>query len=68
MQTRRQAIVEVLTGTAIGLVGSYAITYTVFIYIDDKATAAAITVFGCTVWSLVRGYVIRRRFAAKGQQ
>ncbi len=58
-------MIEVLTGTAIGIVGSWLITYVVITNVQDKASAAAITVFGCTVWSIVRGYVIRRRFSRR---
>lgn len=62
MQTRRQSIIEVTTNTAIGMVGSWLITYACMTLIADRTTAATVTVIGCTVWSLVRGYWIRRRF------
>lgn len=65
MQTRRQALLEVTTNTLVGLAGSWAITYLVMATVDDRAVAAVVTVAGCTVWSLVRGYCIRRRFGRK---
>lgn len=67
MQTRRQSIIEVTTNTAIGMVGSWLITYAGMTLIADRATAATVTVIGCTVWSLVRGYWIRRRFEGRAK-
>lgn len=64
MQTRRQSVIEVCTNTAVGMAGSWLITYATMSYVKDIALAAAITVAGCTIWSLVRGYWLRRRFAA----
>ncbi|MNK29181.1 hypothetical protein D3C87_475710 [compost metagenome] len=63
-QTRRQSAVEVVTNTAAGMLGSWVIAYATMSAISDRATAAAVTVAGCTVWSLARGYWIRRRFDA----
>lgn len=58
MQTRRQSVIEVCTNTAAGMAGSWLITYITMTYIKDIALAAAITVAGCTIWSLVRGGVL----------
>lgn len=62
MQTKRQSLIETGCNTLIGVVGSWLITIAVLSYIDDKLIAASITVFACTVWSLIRGYGIRRHF------
>lgn len=64
MQTRRQSVIEVCTNTAVGMAGSWLITYVTMTLVKDIPVAAAITVAGCTIWSLVRGYYVRRRFAA----
>jgi hypothetical protein len=64
MQSRRQSMIEVGTNTAVGMAGSWVISYASIVTIDDHAMAAAVAVAGCTIWSLVRGYWIRRRFAS----
>lgn len=56
-------MIEVGTNTVVGMAGSWAISYTCIVTIKDHALAAAAAVAGCTIWSLVRGYWIRRRFA-----
>ena len=63
MQTRRQAVIEVTTNTVVGMVGSWVISYTAVAMVEDKVFAVTIATIGCTIWSLVRGYYIRRRFA-----
>jgi L-asparaginase II len=64
MQTRRQALVEVLTGTALGMVGSFCITLACMRWwpgdLFHKTAAATVL---CTAWSIARGYVLRRTFA-----
>lgn len=62
MQTKRDSVREVLTNTFIGMVGSYVITYVTFRTVNNVEGASAITVALCTIWSIARGYVIRRRF------
>lgn len=63
MQSRRDSSIEVVTNTFVGMAGSYAITYVTFRLVQSIELASAVTVGMCTVWSLVRGYFIRRRFA-----
>lgn len=66
MQTRWQTVVEVSTGTAIGMLGSWAITVVVFSNSSAPiATVAIINTAACTVWSLVRGYSLRRYFNSR---
>lgn len=65
MQTRLQSLKEVVSGTAVGGVGSWLITVAVlwlaeYFHVTNKSTIAAGTVTACTVWSLVRGYWWRR--------
>lgn len=62
MQTHRQSVIEVFTDTFVGTIGSWLITYATFSNVANTAFASSITVLACTVWSLVRGYYIRRRF------
>lgn len=63
MQTKRQTVVEVLTGTFTGMLGSWLISlgWLHFSPYGAAVDATAITAL-CTVWSLVRGYVVRRCF------
>jgi hypothetical protein len=61
-QSARQSWIEVATGTAIGLIGSWIITMVILNLVDDRSLAASLSVICCTVWSLTRGYCIRRHF------
>lgn len=61
-QTRRQSMIEVATGTSVGMLGSFCIAYAVMLAFDDRVTAASITTALCTVWSICRGYTLRRLF------
>lgn len=66
MQTRWQTVIEVAAGTFVGMLGSWAITVSVFSNVSGPvATAAVINTAACTVWSLVRGYSLRRYFNAR---
>lgn len=64
-QSRRQSVTEVLTNTFVGFVGSWIITFIVIDNVKDSAVAATTGVVLCTIWSLVRGYTIRRHFSRK---
>lgn len=61
-QSKKQSLLEVLTGIGIGALGSWLITMLCLHLIEDRTMAGTVTVAGCTVWSLVRGYCIRRYF------
>lgn len=64
-QTKRQSMIEICTGTGIGFVGSWLIALAcVHYFTGPVATTTAITTL-CTVWSLVRGYFLRRYFNRK---
>lgn len=67
MQTRVQSVVETVTGTSLGFAGSWIICYGIFSTVDDIATATTISTVACTVWSLARGYAVRRYFARRHQ-
>lgn len=64
-QSRKQTMEEVVINTSIGFVGSWVITYCAMLTIRDAAIAASTAVVLCTVWSLVRGYTVRRYFAMR---
>lgn len=61
-QSKRHSAVETATNTAVGFFGSYLITYGCFHLTPDLATATLYATLGCTAWSLVRGYYLRRLF------
>ena len=63
------SVAEVLSGTLIGFVGSAAIMWSWLTYASQGPLrdATAVTLL-CTVWSLVRGYWIRRAFAKLGRE
>ncbi len=65
MQTKRQSMYEVITNTSVGILGSWLITLTTLQFINDKFLIATVTTLLCTVWSLSRGYAIRRIFNSK---
>lgn len=65
MQTKRQSVIEISTGIGLGVVGSFAITFVAMHLIEDRTACSVVTVLGCTVWSFVRGYGLRRYFNAK---
>lgn len=67
-QTRRHSMIETCSNTFIGLVGSWMITYLVLLYVDDKALATTTAVVLCTIWSLIRGYAVRRHFSSREQE
>lgn len=61
-QSRAHSLIEVCTGTAIGMVGSWLISFASYASIDSLPVATTVATAGCTVWSLVRGYCVRRYF------
>lgn len=62
MQTRRQSAAEALTHTIVGGVVAWVIVYLSMTLIPDPALAATVSVVSCAIWSLVRGYWLRRWF------
>lgn len=61
-QSRRLSMIEVVTNTTTGFVGSWLITFAVLTTVEDRVFASTVTVIGCTAWSLLRGWTIRRAF------
>jgi hypothetical protein len=65
-QSKRQTIKEVLSGTTLGMVGSWLITMgCIALFPNDPVTAATVATGGCTIWSVGRGYAVRRYFNAR---
>ena len=65
MQSKRHSAMEVITGTVFGLVINWLIAYLCMTLAPSPSVAASVTVTLCTIHSLVRGYAIRRWFAAR---
>lgn len=65
MQSRKESAIETVANTTLGIIGSWLITIITLLLIDDKWIASVVTVLLCTVWSLARGYHVRRYFNAR---
>jgi hypothetical protein len=61
-QTKKQSFKEVMVNTFTGMAGSFAITMLCLQVFNDPFAIAASTTVLCTVWSIGRGYTIRRYF------
>jgi ABC-type spermidine/putrescine transport system permease subunit I len=62
MQSKRQSLKETLTNTFTGMAGSFAITMLCLQVFTNTVMIAVSTTVLCTVWSIGRGYTIRRYF------
>ena len=62
MQSRRQTLIEVGANLAIGSVGAWLITYAAIKWLQGDAAVATWSLIGCTIWSFIRQYLIRRYF------
>lgn len=62
MQTKKGTAVEIAVNTTIGIIGSWLITYAVINSDLHPVEAATYISAYCTVWSIVRGYCVRRFF------
>lgn len=68
MQSKKQSLVETLSNTFIGMLGSFGITMGVLAIISNHLLIGIITTVLCTVWSIARGYYVRRYFNKKHTQ
>lgn len=66
-QTRKQSLIETCTNTTIGMVGSWLITIGCLMVFTGPIAIATSTTILCTVWSLARGYAVRRHFNNKDE-
>lgn len=64
-QTKLQSMMETLTNTGVGMVGSWLITMACLMFFTTPVGIATSTTLGCTCWSLIRGYIVRRYFENK---
>ena len=64
-QSRKDSMLEAWVNIAFGAIVAWIITYTATTYVDDTKLAATISVIGCTVWSFIRQYFVRRYFNAR---
>ena len=64
-QTKKDSIKEVICSTSIGMVGSWLITMGCLMVFTGPIAIATSTTVLCTVWSLARGYAVRRHFNKK---
>jgi len=62
-QSKRDSIKEVCCNTFLGGIIAWGITYSIVKNVDNAMYASMLSVVLCTLASLIRGYIIRRRFA-----
>lgn len=62
MQSKAQSLKETLTNTFVGMAGSFGITMLCLQFFSEQVVIAATTTILCTVWSIARGYTIRRYY------
>lgn len=64
-QTKLQSLMEVTANTGVGMVGSWLITMACLMFFTTPVGIATSCTILCTLWSLGRGYVVRRYFDSK---
>ncbi len=67
-QSKRQSMIETFSNTGIGMAGSWLITMACLTVFTTPVAIATSTTLACTVWSLARGYCVRRYFNAQGER
>jgi hypothetical protein len=66
-QSKKDSMLEAVVNIAFGAIIAWLITYTANAYVNNHAVAASVSVAGCTVWSFVRQYFVRRYFNARNE-
>ncbi len=66
-QSRKDSMLEAWVNIAFGAIIAWVITYTATTYVDDPKIAATISVIGCTIWSYIRQYFVRRYFNGRAE-
>lgn len=61
-QSKLDSLKEVCTNIIIGGIIAWFITYIVVVNVKNPSLASLLSVVGCTVASLIRGYYVRRHF------
>lgn len=64
-QSKKDSIKEVVFSTTIGMIGSWLLTMGCLMFFTTPVGIATSTTILCTIWSLGRGYVVRRHFNNK---
>lgn len=64
-QSKKQSMMETLSNTGIGMAGSWLITMACLMFFTTPVGIATSTTIVCTVWSIARGYFVRRYFNSK---
>lgn len=59
-QTRRQSLIETCSNTVLGCLGSFLITMVCLHFFTTDVGIAISTTLACTVFSIVRGFYVRR--------
>lgn len=67
-QSKKDSLKETVTNTSVGMLGSWLITMGCLYLWTNPFVSATIATIGCTVWSLARGYTIRRYFNKQSQK
>jgi hypothetical protein len=60
-----QSLMETLANTSIGMMGSWLITMAMLMIFTTPVGIATSTTILCTIWSVGRGYCVRRYFDGK---
>lgn len=68
MQSKKQSLIETLSNTFLGMLGSFGITMGVLALFTQHWVIGVVTTVLCTVWSIARGYYVRRYFNKKHAQ
>lgn len=66
-QSKKDSIKEVIFGTVIGMIGSWLITMLCLMFFTTPMAIATSCTVLCTLWSVGRGYCVRRYFNDKLQ-
>lgn len=61
-QSKRQSLIETISNTSIGMIGSWLITMACLMFFTSPVGIATSTTILCTIWSVGRGYCVRRYF------
>lgn len=64
-QSKKQSFKETMANTSAGMIGSWLITMGCLTVFSGPVAIATSTTLLCTVWSVGRGYTIRRYFNNK---
>ena len=68
MQTKKDSLKEVIFNTAVGMLGSFAINLICLNLFTTAIAIAISTTILCTIFSISRGYTIRRFFNARWKE